>query len=161
MSAITVVSPLADDGDGRSGLTGTSHSAHLRLLPTQQLHAVQGARQQTLPLRWEVAPGIPAVPTLPRHLRVVGSTALTEPQQDDEPSPPACKTRLAYQSDGPWAQSIGTMVIEESFVVFPETRSPVRPFPGYNLYVGSSVNSMEIGCSFIVFPDGGPFPPRN
>jgi|694.fasta_scaffold01758_7 hypothetical protein len=79
----------------------------------------------------------------------------------DEPSPPACKTRLAYQSDGPWAQSIGTMVIEESFVVFPETRSPVRPFPGYNLYVGSSVNSMEIGCSFIVFPDGGPFPPRN
>ncbi len=89
MSAITVVSPLADDGDGRSGLTGTSHSAHLRLLPTEQLHAVQGARQQTLPLRWEVAPGIPAVPTLPRHLRVVGSTALTEPQQDDEPSPPA------------------------------------------------------------------------
>lgn len=79
----------------------------------------------------------------------------------DEPAPRACATRTAYQTDGIWAVSVGTMVIEDSFIVFPEDRSPAKAFPGYNLYVGSSVSNLEIGCSFIVFPDGGPFPPRN
>ena len=30
--------------------------------------------QLALPLEWEVAPGIPAVPPAPRHLRLVGSS---------------------------------------------------------------------------------------
>jgi len=79
----------------------------------------------------------------------------------DEASPPACKTRPAYQNDGIWALGVGTMVIEESFIVYPSYRTPLKPFPGYNLYVGSSVSRMEIGCSFIVFPDNQPLPPVN
>ena len=79
----------------------------------------------------------------------------------DEASPPACKTRPAYQNDGIWALGVGTMVIEESFIVYPSYRAPLKPFPGYNLYVGSSVSRMEIGCSFIVFPDNQPLPPVN
>jgi len=36
----------------------------------------------------------------------------------------------------------------------------LRPiFPGYALFVGASIGTMEIACSFVVFPDGGPFPP--
>ena len=33
-----------------------------------------------------------------------------------------------------------------------------RPFPGYNQFVGTGVGTMEIGCSFMVYPDDGPFP---
>ena len=42
------------------------------------------ARQLPLPLSWEVAPGIPAVPPAPRHLRLVGvadSAATGEPHE--------------------------------------------------------------------------------
>jgi hypothetical protein len=79
----------------------------------------------------------------------------------DELSPPACKTRPAYQNDGIWSLGVGTMVIEQSFIVYPSYRAPLKPFPGYSLYVGSSVSRMEIGCSFIVFPDNQPLPPVN
>jgi hypothetical protein len=79
----------------------------------------------------------------------------------DDISPPACRTQPPYQSTGIWALGIGELVIEQSFQVYPNERTPLRPFPGYNLYVGSSVSSMEIGCSFIVFPDGQPLPPVN
>jgi hypothetical protein len=33
------------------------------------------------------------------------------------------------------------------------------PFPGYNIFVGTGVGTMEIGCSWMVYPDAGPFPP--
>lgn len=56
----------------------------------------------------------------------------------DQPAGPACKTGLAYDA----------------------ANQPIKSFPGYNLYVGSSIGSMEIECSFIVFPDTGPYPPR-
>lgn len=79
----------------------------------------------------------------------------------DDPAAPACKTRLAYQTDGIFSQSVGTMVIEETFIVFPDGRPVVRPFPGYSLYVGSSIGSLEIGCSFVVFPNAGPYPQKN
>ena len=55
----------------------------------------------------------------------------------DERSPLACKTRPPYQANGKF----------------------VDRFPGYNLFVGSSISTMEIGCSFIVFPDNQPLPP--
>jgi hypothetical protein len=51
---------------------------------------------------------------------------------------PACKTARAYDNNS----------------------RPLKLFPGYSLYVGSSIGTMEIGCSFIVFPDTGPKPPR-
>jgi hypothetical protein len=54
----------------------------------------------------------------------------------DEPAPRACRTISPY---GP-----GTQILSR--------------FPGYNLFVGASIGSMEIGCSFTVFPNGGPFP---
>ena len=56
----------------------------------------------------------------------------------DQPAGPACKTGPAYDA----------------------ANQPIKNFPGYNLYVGSSIGSMEIECSFIVFPDSGPYPPR-
>lgn len=56
----------------------------------------------------------------------------------DQPAGPACKTGPAYDA----------------------ANRPIKSFPGYNLYVGSSIGSMEIECSFIVFPDSGPYPPR-
>jgi hypothetical protein len=56
----------------------------------------------------------------------------------DQPAGPACKTGPAYDA----------------------ANRPIKSFPGYNLYVGSSIGSMEIECSFIVFPDTGPYPPR-
>jgi hypothetical protein len=56
----------------------------------------------------------------------------------DQPAGPACKTGPAYDA----------------------ANQPIKSFPGYNLYVGSSIGSMEIECSFIVFPDTGPYPPR-
>ncbi len=56
----------------------------------------------------------------------------------DQPAGPACKTGPAYDA----------------------ANQPIKSFPGYNLYVGSSIGSMEIECSFIVFPDSGPYPPR-
>jgi len=47
-----------------------------------------------------------------------------------------------------------------------ETRSPydannqlLKPFAGYSTLVGTGIGTFEIGCSFVVFPDGGPFPP--
>lgn len=76
-------------------------------------------------------------------------------------SPLACRTRPPYQIDGIWALGVGSLVIEQTFQVYPAVRTPARRFPGYNLYVGSSVSSMEIGCSFIVFPDNQPLPPVN
>lgn len=67
-------------------------SAHAPLhdakTPTPTLRALPGGGQQRLPLHWEVAPGVSAVPELPRHLRVVGSSALAEPAVADEPAPP-------------------------------------------------------------------------
>ena len=57
----------------------------------------------------------------------------------DEPAPRACRTSLPY---GP-------------------NNQPLDRFPGYNLYVGASIGSMEIGCSFIVFPNGVPLPARS
>lgn len=77
----------------------------------------------------------------------------------DEPDGPACKTILPYQTTGIWQFWISTMVIQQTFTVFPDARPPLSPFPGYNLYVGSSIGSMEIECSFIVFPDSTQLPP--
>lgn len=42
------------------------------------LHTVDPIEQLALPLVWEVAPGIPAVPPVPRHLRLVGGTEARE-----------------------------------------------------------------------------------
>lgn len=56
----------------------------------------------------------------------------------DQPAGPACKTGPCYDP----------------------ARKPIKNFPGYSLYIGSSIGSMEIECSFIVFPDTGPYPPR-
>ncbi|MFM8350078.1 MAG: Rv3235 family protein [Actinomycetales bacterium] len=55
---------------------------------TPGLRGLPGGGQQRLPLQWEVAPGVSAVPELPRHLRVVGSAALAEPAVMGEPAPP-------------------------------------------------------------------------
>lgn len=33
------------------------------------------------------------------------------------------------------------------------------PFPGYNQFVATGIGDFEIECSFVVYPDGGPFPP--
>ena len=44
--------------------------------------------QLTLPLTWEVADGVPSVPALPRHLRVVGSES-TDAQSTPAPRPTA------------------------------------------------------------------------
>ncbi len=47
--------------------------------------AAASARQLPLPLSWEVSPGVPAVPQVPRHLHVVGtleSHVTGEPQAD-------------------------------------------------------------------------------
>ncbi len=44
--------------------------------------AAASARQLSLPLSWEVSPGVPAIPQVPRHLHVVGTT---EPQVTGEP----------------------------------------------------------------------------
>jgi len=47
--------------------------------------AAAPARQLPLPLSWEVSPGVPAVPQVPRHLRVVGTCdphVTGEPQAD-------------------------------------------------------------------------------
>lgn len=57
------------------------------------------------------------------------------PEADDAP---ACQTTSPYDASG-----------------------QLRPsFPGYQILVGSSIGTMEIGCSFTVFPDDGPFPPK-
>lgn len=55
----------------------------------------------------------------------------------DPPAGQACATRSPYDAAG----------------------NLLKTFPGYQLLVGSDIGSMEIGCSFVVFPDGGPFPP--
>lgn len=63
------------------------------------LRVIPGAAQPRLPLRWEVSPGVAAVPELPRHLRVVGSSALAdpvvEPMAEPSPPPPGLIARLA------------------------------------------------------------------
>lgn len=42
-------------------------------VPTRARHlSVVKSEQLALPLTWEVSPGVPAVPGIPRHLRVVG-----------------------------------------------------------------------------------------
>lgn len=56
------------------------------------LHTVDPIEQMPLPLVWEVAPGIPAVPPAPRHLRIVGGTEarevpVDEPAADAESAP--------------------------------------------------------------------------
>lgn len=40
------------------------------------LQTADPVTQLPLPLEWEVAPGIPAIPQVPRHLRLVGGTDL-------------------------------------------------------------------------------------
>jgi len=34
----------------------------------------------------------------------------------------------------------------------------LKPFPGYAELVGTSIGTFEIECSFVVYPDDGPFP---
>jgi hypothetical protein len=68
----------------------------LRLIPGEP-----ATKQLSLPYEWEVAPGVPAVPPVPRGLRLVGV--------DDEP---------AYDADlpdpGPWAARLARAVAEVS-----------------------------------------------
>ena len=56
----------------------------------------------------------------------------------DAPADPSCHTRSPYDSAG----------------------QLLKPFPGYQFLVGTGIGTFEIGCSFVVFPDGGPFPPN-
>jgi len=57
----------------------------------------------------------------------------------DAPAAPACDTRSPYDAND----------------------QLLKPFPGYQLLVGTDIGSFEIGCSFVVYPDGGPFPPKS
>jgi len=73
---------------------------------------------------------------------------------------PACKTRSPFTPVGEMTQESATV---DSYPLLLEdgsgslnTEFPQRAiarFAGYDLYVGSSIGSMEIGCSFSVFPD--------
>jgi hypothetical protein len=54
----------------------------------------------------------------------------------DPPAGPACSTRSPYGPDG----------------------KLLARFPGYDQLVGTGIESFEIGCSFVVYPDDGPFP---
>ena len=70
---------------------GNTNSASPEPRPSEQETAVSVVALRTdpvdeqlpLPLEWEVAPGIPAVPPAPRHLRLVGGTdaAIAAPAQ--------------------------------------------------------------------------------
>jgi hypothetical protein len=64
-------------------------------LQTRRLSLIRGggtgARQLSLPLEYEVAPGVPAIPPTPTHLHLVGSAepeVLTEPSTEGEPTLP-------------------------------------------------------------------------
>ena len=64
----------------RPRLTGKEPdvSTLLDRLPAPILASAEpGAEQLALPLVWEIAPGVPAVPQVPRHLRLVSDTPAT------------------------------------------------------------------------------------
>lgn len=67
MSALAPVVPL-HPAPGTATRRGRSTAAPLALAP----------EQLELPFEWEVAPGVPAMPLVPQHLRLVGSDEAAE-----------------------------------------------------------------------------------
>jgi len=84
----------------------------------------------------------------------------------DELAPPTCKTSPPFPPfPGP---GIGGMLLNPDdpgfpglrYVwVWPDARPPAPASPGTSVFVGTSIGKMEIECSFMVFPDSGPYPP--
>jgi len=80
----------------------------------------------------------------------------------DDPSGPYCKTRspfyppgeLLQEQAGDDVQDYGFLLEDGSGTLATEfAQRLLTRFPGYDLYVGASIGTMEIECSFSVFPD--------
>jgi hypothetical protein len=86
----------SDTGEPRPGVIGRepAGSPELRLVPDPRPN---GPEQLTLDFEWDVAPGVPAVPPVPRGLRLVADdgNALAQADIDGLPDPRTWVARLA------------------------------------------------------------------
>lgn len=91
----------------RSMTSTTSAPTAARPRPTDQprlrvLAGGGGARQLTLPYEYEVAPGVPAVPTIPSHLRLV----------PDSPAEPRDLVPAGLEPPGRWTHRLARAIAE-------------------------------------------------
>lgn len=101
-AASSAAGPCAPDAGDPRAPQGTASASRpvLRVIasPTTPERSTRGW-QQALPLDWELPGGVPAVPTAPRHLRVVGS-----------PPPLPAPGRIPHP--GPWMARLAPAIFE-------------------------------------------------
>lgn len=92
MSALAPVVPLRPSSRPTSPTpsAGSAASATRRSTRAPMRPAVAPAAEQLeLPFEWEVAPGVPAMPMVPAHLRLVGSAEVAETSAEGADAPKA------------------------------------------------------------------------
>lgn len=85
------------EGSPRGARPATTEQPRLRVLPGG------GTQQLTLPYEYEVAPGIPAVPPVPRHLHVVPG---------ETPQDPGASVPEGLEPPGRWTQRLARAIAE-------------------------------------------------